>query len=147
MPLQRKRNDMANFATESSVRLRFQLSDAVLVPTDLINASIDDAHTEVMRVLDPEFETDPLPAGLATGETLLAGAYLYRALASKDAFQQRNVTIGGQRIEDGERFRALTAIAALAEKQAWFVLAPYLAEQPGRVVLHASPSRPVLGEE
>lgn len=139
--------DMANFATESGVRLRFQVTDAVLVPTDVVNASIDDAHAEVMRVLDPEVETDPAPAGLVTGETLLAGAYLYRTLASKDAFQQRNVTIGGQRIEDGERFRALTAIAALAEKQAWFVLEPYVAELPGRTVVDATPSMPVLGEE
>ena len=72
---------------------------------------------------------------LVTGETLLAGAYLYRALAAKDAFQQKQMTIGGQRIEAGERFRALMAVAALTEKQAWFLLEPYLTEQAARLVI------------
>lgn len=137
---------MPNFATESDVRLRFQLNDTVLVPADLVGACIDDAHEEIVRYLDAEFDVEPTEAGLATGETLLAGAYLYRGLAAKDAFQQKNVTIGGQRIEDGERFRALMAIAALTEKQAWFVLEPYLTSLPARLVLDCSDTTPVLGE-
>ncbi|NUM54368.1 MAG: hypothetical protein HUU46_12040 [Candidatus Hydrogenedentes bacterium] len=137
---------MPNFATESDVRLRFQLNDAALVPADLIEACIDDAHREIERFLDPEVDADPPDQELVTGETLLAGAYLYRALAAKDAFCQRNVTIGGQRIEEGERFRALMAIAALTEKQAWFVLEPYLAAQPVRLVVECTESAPVLGD-
>ncbi|MCC6795496.1 MAG: hypothetical protein IT366_10280 [Candidatus Hydrogenedentes bacterium] len=137
---------MAGFCTESDVRLRFQLNDTVLVTAELIDACIDDAHGEIERFLDETVDVDPPDAALVTGETLLAGAYLYRALAAKDAFQQKQVTIGGQRIESGERFRALMAVAALTEKQAWFVLEPYLTEQPARLVMESTDSIPVLGE-
>lgn len=137
---------MPNFATESDVRLRFQLNDAALVSEDLIGASIDDAHGEIERFLDADVDVDPPEQGLVTGETLLAGAYLYRALAAKDAFQQRHVTIGGQRIEEGERFRALMAVAALTEKQAWFLLEPYLTSQPVRLVIDCTETTPVLGD-
>ncbi len=137
---------MPNFATESDVRLRFQLNDAALVPEDLVGASIDDAHGEIERFLDADVDVDPPEQGLVTGETLLAGAYLYRALAAKDAFQQRHVTIGGQRIEEGERFRALMAVAALTEKQAWFLLEPYLTSQPVRLVIDCTDTTPVLGD-
>lgn len=137
---------MSAFCTESDVRLRFQLNDAALVSAELITACINDAHNEIKRILDPETEVDPPEQGLMTGETLLAGAYLYRALAAKDAFQQRHVTIGGQRLEEGERFRALLAVAALTEKQAWFVLEPYVTARPVRVVLDCTDTIPVLGE-
>ena len=137
---------MPSFATESDVRLRFQLNDAALVPADLIGASIDDAHGEIERFLDADVDVDPPEHGLVTGETLLAGAYLYRALAAKDAFQQRHVTIGGQRIEEGERFRALMAVAALTEKQAWFLLEPYLTSQPVRLVIDCTDTTHVLGD-
>ncbi|MDZ4861559.1 MAG: hypothetical protein SGI88_21510, partial [Candidatus Hydrogenedentes bacterium] len=131
---------------EASVRLRFQLNDPTLVPADLIAACIEDAHAEVERFLDADTETDPPDEALVTGETLLAGAYVFRAIAAKDAFAQRNVTIGGQRLEAGERFRALTAVAALTEKQAWFLLEPYLTEQPARLILDSTPTTPVIGE-
>ncbi len=137
---------MPAFATEAGVRLRFQLNDAVLVPAELIDACIDDAHGEVERFLSADVEIDPPDDALITGETLLAGAYVFRAIAAKDAFAQRNVTIGGQRIEEGERFRALTAIAALTEKQAWFLLEPYLTAQPVRLIVDCTPTDPVLGE-
>ena len=137
---------MANFCSESDVRLRFQLSDTVLTPSDLLATCIDDAHTEVLRSLDAGVDVDPPDQGLVTGETLLAGAYVFRALAAKDAVQQKHVTIGGQRIEDGERFRALTAVAALTEQQAWFVLEPYVAANASRTVLETTASVPVIGE-
>jgi hypothetical protein len=137
---------MPAFCSESDVRLRFQLNDAVLVTAELIEACIDDAHLEIERFLDETVDVDPPDAALVTGETLLAGAYLYRSLAAKDAFQQKQVTIGGQRIEAGERFRALMAVAALTEKQAWFVLEPYLTAQPARLVIGCTDSTPVLGE-
>ena len=137
---------MAGFCTESDVRLRFQLNDTVLVTAELIDACIDDAHGEIERFLDETVDVDPPDAALVTGETLLAGAYLYRALAAKDAYQQKQVTIGGQRLEAGERFRALMAVAALTEKQAWFLLEPYLTAQPARLVIDSTDSMPVLGE-
>ena len=137
---------MANFASESDVRLRFQLYDTVLVTAESIEACIDDAHAEIERFLDETVDVDPPDAALVTGETLLAGAYLYRALAAKDAFQQKQVTIGEQRIEAGERFRALMAVAVLTEKQAWFMLGPYLAAQPPRLVIDCTDTIPVLGK-
>lgn len=137
---------MANFAGESDVRLRFQLGDTTLVPAALVEACLDDAHGEILRFLDPGVDVDPPEQGLVTGETLLAGAYLYRALAAKDAFHQRHVTIGGQRLEEGERFRALMAVAALTEKQAWFVLEPYVSARPVRVAIEATDTTPVIGE-
>ncbi|HRK36589.1 MAG TPA: hypothetical protein PLJ47_18470, partial [Candidatus Hydrogenedentes bacterium] len=87
---------MPPFTRESNVRLRFQLNDALLVPADLIAACIGDAHAELERLLDPGVDVDPPEVSLISGETLLACAYLFRALASKDAFAQRNITIGGQ---------------------------------------------------
>ena len=137
---------MANFASESDVRLRFQLNDTVLVGADLIGACMADAHAEIERFLDPEVDVDPPEQGLVTGETLLTGAYLYRALAAKDAFQQRHVSIGGQTVSEGERFRALMAVAALTEKQAWFLLEPYLTAQPVRMAIECTDSTPVIGE-
>lgn len=138
---------MASFTSESEVRLKFQLTDSVLVPQDLIVAAIDDAHRNVLRELDPDVDAQNPEPGLVSGETLLAGAYLYRSLATHDAFAQKHVAIGGQRIEDGDRFRALTGAAALTEKQAWYVLEPYLREAPARIPADATGSIPVLGED
>ena len=138
---------MANFSSESEVRLKFQLADTVLVQADVINAAIDDAHRNVLRELDPEVDPETPEAGLIAGETLLAGAYLFRSLAAQDAFAQKHVTLGGQRIEDGDRFRALTAMAALTEKQAWYLLEPYLRDAPARIPADATGSMPVLGED
>jgi hypothetical protein len=138
---------MPNFSTEADVRLKFQLNDTVAVPQDLIIAAIDDAHRNILRQLDPEVDTESPEPGLVSGETLLAGAYLFRSLAAHDAFAQKNVTLGGQRIEDGNRFRALTGVAALTEKQAWYVLEPYLREAPARIPADATGSTPILGED
>jgi hypothetical protein len=81
------------------------------------------------------------------GETLLAGARLFEALASQEAFTRKAVSIAGQRVEDGNRFRALTAAAALAEKQAWYLLEPYLNDEPVRAPADVTDTTPVLGEE
>ena len=138
---------MANFTTESEVREKFQLSDTTLVPASLVNASIDDAHTELLRYLDPAYDVPSPDNAVVMGETLLAGTHLYRSLASKEAFDQRRVTVGAQRIEDGERFRSLMTIASMAADQAWLLLEPYLLDNAPRTVLDANASTLVLGEE
>ena len=138
---------MPPFTNEAQVRLKFQLNDAVLVPSLLVEAAIDDAHGNVVRQLDTDVDTDPPEAGLISGETLLAGAYLFRSLAAHDAFSQKNVSLGGQHIQNGDRFRALTAMAALTEKQAWYLLEPYLMDAPARIPADATGSTPVLGED
>jgi len=128
---------MATFATESDVRRKFQLEDTVLTPPALVEGSLNDAHTELLRYLAPEYLAGG-DAGLVLGETLLAGAHLYRSLAARDAFEQRAVTLGGQRLESGARYDALLGVAVLTEASAWRILEPYLAAQMGRPPLAAT---------
>ena len=90
---------MPSFTTESMVRLRFQLQDTASVPADLVEAAIDDAHAELLARLGPAYAEPPWPQALVLGETLLAGANVYRALAAKDAHDQKHVVVGGQRVE------------------------------------------------
>ena len=138
---------MAAFATEADVRLRFQLSDTTLVPSALVTSSIADAHIEVLRLLNPAFNVSPPEGAVVLGEVLLAGAHLFRSLASKDAFDQKQMAIGNQRIDAGRRFSALTVIADLAEKEAWCVLEAYLVDRPFQAPAAATDSIPLLGEE
>lgn len=138
---------MAIFTTESEVREKFQLTDATRVPASLVTGSIDDAHTEILRFLNPIYDTGSPEDALILGETLMAGAHLLQSLASQDAFTQVQVTVGGNRLEPGRRFDALTSMAATAREQGWELLGPYLLEQPARQVADATTTIPVLGEE
>jgi hypothetical protein len=138
---------MANLATETGVRTKFQLTDTERVPTSLITASIDDAHTELLRFLDPECDLETPASALIMGETLLAGANVFRALAGRDAFDQKQAAIGGQRIDAGKRFTALNAIADFAERQAWYLLEPYVLAVPARVLAAGTDTVAVLGGE
>ncbi|MFA6240988.1 MAG: hypothetical protein WC655_08670 [Candidatus Hydrogenedentales bacterium] len=138
---------MPAFTTESAVRLKFQISDSIIVSSDLVTASIDMAHEEILRVLAGDVDTQSPENALVIGETLLAGARLFESLASQDAYSQKRITLGANHIEDGDRFRALTAAAALAEKQAWYLLEPYLHRRPFRTPLETTVTIPVLGED
>jgi ribonuclease HIII len=137
---------MASFAAEEDVRSKFQMTDLTLAPSALILASIDDAHAELLRVLDPTRASEPPDANLVMGEVMLAGAHLFRSLASKDALGQRQVVIGSQRIDAGKRFGALMAMASLAEQNAWYLLEPYLVDRPSRAPLAPTETSAVLGE-
>lgn len=137
---------MANFTTESAVRLKFQANDTTWAPSGLVVASITDAHDEIMRWLDPSVNIQSPEEGLVLGETLLAGAHLLRSLASKDAVLQKDVMIGGQRVETGKRFAALMALSAKVEEAAWQTLEPYLRDREGTVLAAVTDSAPVLGE-
>lgn len=138
---------MANFATESDVRLKFQLEDTTLVPSALVTESIDHAHAVILGRLDPQYDVQPPDTDLALGETLLSGSRLLQSLASKEAFDQKDVTIGGQRIASGKRFATLMAMASTAEAEAWRMLAPFLVDCPARTVIEVNETTPVLGEE
>jgi len=138
---------MANFTDEAKVRAKFELHDTVLVSSELIDGAIDDAHTEILRYLAPDVEINPPEEGLVLGETLLAGAHVFRTLAAKDAFDQKHLTIGGQDVAGGQRFNALERVGTVAEELAWYILEPYL-EHPGmRAVGDATDTEPVLGKE
>jgi len=137
---------MASFAAEEDVRSKFQMMDAALVPSALVLASINDAHAELLRALDPAHLSGSPDANLVMGEAMLAGAHLFRSIASKDAFEQKQVVIGSQRIDAGKRFGALMAMASLAEQNAWYLLEPSLADSPSRSPLAATDTAAVLGE-
>lgn len=138
---------MASFAVEAAVRRKFQLEDAAVVSAELVQASIDDAHLLLIARLDPEVDTVSPPDAVVLGETLLAGACLLASLASKDAAEQRELTIGGQRIGPGKRFASLMAMSSKAERRAWEALAPYLAAAPGETPARVTDSQAVLGAE
>lgn len=138
---------MATYATEDDVRLRFQLNDTTLAPQNLVLDCIDSAHEEVLRHLDPAYAVEPPASAVAVGETLLAGAHALRALAAKDAADQRQVTIGGQRLDAGRRFDALIEMAARTEEKAWYVLEPYVKARNAAAPAATTDTVPVLGEE
>lgn len=138
---------MAGFTDEARVREKFQLTESNAVSTALVEASIDDAHAEVLRWLDPDFDVPTPEEGLVLGETLLAGAHVLRSLASGDAAGKRRAVVGGSRVERGIRFGELSKAADAAESQAWHALAPYLLDREGPEVLAATDTVPVLGGE
>ena len=137
---------MAVFTTETRVREKFQMADTMVVPSDLVVQSIEDAHTEILRFLDPAFGEGTPDDALVMGETLLAGAQVHRSLASKAALEQKRVTVGGQRFEATGKAEALAAIAQVVENQAWYLLEPYLAARPSRTFGETTDTTPVLGE-
>ncbi len=137
---------MPIFTTEAAVREKFQLADTALVPSVLVSRNIDDAHTVLLRHLDPAFDVPTPDAALVLGETLLAGAYLLRSLASASAFARKDLSIGGQRIESSRRFEALTEFADGAEQGAWQALDPYLAARAADSVAAATDTQPIVKE-
>ena len=136
---------MANFTTESAVRLKFQVEDTVHVSSALIAGSIDGAHGEILGLLDAGVDTEQPGENLVLGETLLAGAHLLASLASRNSASRAPVTVGGQRIDGGKHFAPLMALASRAEREAWRTLAPYLSARPGAAPGGATDTLPVLG--
>jgi len=137
---------MPEFTTLSRIRDTFHLADTASAPDSLLERALADAHTVLTARLDPDVETDPPEEALVLGETLLAGAHVFRALSAADAAEQRHVAIGTARVQAGRRFDALAALAAFAQEQAWYVLGPYLRQPVPRTLLGASATAPVLGE-
>lgn len=137
---------MAVFTTEDAVRLKFQMNDAAWTPTPLVLASIAEAHEAILRRLDPEVSLGAPAEGLVLGETLLAGSCLLRSMASKDAALQKEVTVGGQRVETAKRFASLMALSVKTEELAWAALGPYLRDIPGSCPGSVTGTGTVLGE-
>ncbi len=135
---------MPTLTDAAAVRLRFQVNDATAVPDALVTASIADAEAELLPRLDAHLDTAQPEARLALGATLLAGAHLFRALAAGEAHDAQALSIGGQRLYAGDRFRTLQALASDAEQRAWSALAPYLATPAGAPPLTATPTQPVF---
>ena len=144
---QYKDNQRANFATETEVREQFQLTDTTVTPTALIPASIHDAHEEILRLLDPVDDVPSPEAAIVSGAVLLAGAHVLRSLASKDAAEQKHVSVGGSRVEAGKRFDVLMTMAASAEERAWQTLEPFLLDRASRQVADVTETTSILGKE
>jgi len=138
---------MAIFTSEAAVREKFQLTDTVLVPTTLITVSMDDAHELVLRSLDPAYDVPSPEAAVVLGETLLAGSQLLRSLASSEAFAQKRLSIGGQKIDVAKRYEALSEAADTAEAQAWHVLEPFVLATPAEDIADATDTTPILEED
>jgi len=138
---------VATFAVESDVREKFQLTDTNTVSSALVVRGLDDAHTEILRVLDPDVNVMSPEDGLIMGETLLAGAHVLRSLASGDAFSRKNLSLGTAKVAGGDRFGDMTKAAAAAESQAWVVLEPYISEMPEHPVGTVTDTVPVLEED
>jgi hypothetical protein len=117
---------MSAFTNESAVRLKFQIADTVLAPSALIGDAIAEAHETILQALDPAVDTVHPPNALVIGETLLAGACLFRTLAGKCATNPMDIVVGGQRIARGSQFSALLSFANEANAKAWTTLEPYL---------------------
>lgn len=137
---------MPAFTTESLVRSRFHLHDTVLVPSALVTESIDDAHVLLLRELRPDVDIQAPAPDLVIAETLLSGSRLLRSLAANDAAMQKRVTIGGQRIEEGTRYQALTDSADQSERDAWSIAAPFLSLRSTHAVVAVGDTAPLLGE-
>lgn len=134
------------FATEAQVRLRLQLNDAEAVPDALISACLEEAHDELLRFLDPVYDMAPIETPIVTGETLLAGARVLRAIAAGDAAKQQDLQIGSHRIRPSGRAEILSTLAAMTEKDAWYVLEPYLTALAPSQPAAVTDSQEVLGE-
>jgi hypothetical protein len=136
---------MSTFAAEADIRLRFQWNDTETVPDELVSMCLSEAHAELVRFLDPVYEMAPIEPAIVTGEILLAGARVMRALAARDASEQQDLQVGNQRIRPAGRSDALIAMAVIAEKDAWYLLEPYLMVVPTHAPMKVTDSTPILG--
>jgi hypothetical protein len=138
---------MATYTDETKVRNKTQLTESAKVGPEVVTLSIEDAHDEILRVLNMEYDTEPPDDTLARGETLLAGSFLLRSLASGAAFAKVHLRIGDKIVGDTEKYAALMKMAAEFEREAWEVLAPFLNPQPrGCFGAEATDTQPVLGD-
>ncbi len=136
---------MAVFATEAGVRLAAQIDDTTIASAALIEASIEEAHEGVLADLDDSVDQENPPVALVRGETLLAVSTLLRALASRDAVEQVELQIGGQRIGAGQKFASLMTIARQFEKEAARALGAFAVKPAARPPGEVTETTAVLG--
>ena len=139
---------MANFTDETRVRLKTQLTDTAKVSQDLVTRNIDDAHAEILKRLDPVYDVTPADVNLVRGETLVAGAYLLRSLASGAAFDIKGLRILDETVSETGKHKALVTLADRFEREAWELLADFLLQQEGGADFQSgvTESGEILGE-
>lgn len=138
---------MSEFTNETNVRIKTQLEDTTRVPATLVEASVTDAHNAILRKLDPVYDTEPAADDIVRGETLLAGAYLLKSVASGAAFSARDLRLGDRYIEEGERHDAMLKMADRFEEEAWNVLEPFTVPATDGFHADATSTAEILGEE
>jgi hypothetical protein len=136
---------MAVFASEAAVRLRSQVSDVAVADSALVDACIAEAHERILAVLDVAVDVSSPPDGLVHGETVLAAGLLFRALSSRDATEQVELQIGGQRVGAGQKFASLMSMARRFEKEAEKLLAHYGAVPDAWSPGDVTATSPVIG--
>ncbi len=136
---------MAVFATEAGVRLAAQIDDTAIASASLIESCIAEAHEGVLADLDDSVDQENPPDALVRGETLLAVSMLLRALASRDAVEQVELQIGGQRIGAGQRFASLMTIARQFEKEGAPTLGAFSVKPVAMPPADLTATTPVLG--
>ena len=136
---------MTPLTTVAAVRAKFGLPGPEHLPDAVIQRSIEDAHTELWPLLAPDQPDDPPADELVLGATLLSGARLFDALASREAYDQQRRVVGGQRVEESRRFASLQTTAARHEGEAWRLLAPFLAPAPRQNPGRATATTQILG--
>ncbi|MCK5557612.1 MAG: hypothetical protein KAJ01_04505 [Candidatus Hydrogenedentes bacterium] len=139
---------MANFTDEARVRLKTQLTDTAKIPQELVTRSIDDAHAEILKRLDPAYDVTPPDDNLVRGETLLAGAYLLRSLSPGAAFDIKGLRILDETVSETGKYKALMTLAERFDKDAWEVLSDFLLSQQGRADFQSgvTETEEILGE-
>ena len=139
---------MANFTDETRVRLKTQLMDTAKVSQELVIRNIDDAHAAIVTRLDPAYDVTPPDDNLVRGETLLAGAYLLRSVASGAAFDIKGLRILDKTVSETDKYKALMTLAETFENQAWEVLSDFLLPQQGGADFQSdvTQSGEILGE-
>ena len=137
---------MAVFANEAGVRLAAQIDDTTIASTALIEACIAEAHEAVLSDLDDTVDPENPLEALVQGETLLAVSALLRALASRDAVEQVELQIGGQRIGAGQKFASLMTVARRFEKEAARALGVFAVKPAAMPPGELSATTAVLGE-
>ena len=136
---------MAVFATEAGVRLATQINDTGVASTELIESSIAEAHENVLADLDDTVDPEDPPDVLVRGEILLAASILLRALASRDAVDQVELQIGGQRIGAGQRFASLMTMARQFEKEGARTLGAFAVKPVAMPPTDLTATTPILG--
>lgn len=135
------------FTNEQTVRDVFGLADTESYPSAQIIGAIDMAAIAITRRLAPDAPVSPPDAALVLGETILAGAVLYRGFAGGEARLMQSISLGGNSRNEGRRFDALLRMVGLLEDYAWQLLSPFVAATPDQATILATESQPILGKE
>ncbi len=117
------------FANESDVRTIAFLDDFNTVPSQQILASLQCAHSEILRDTTLTEESE-ITAGILRAEALLALSYLLHAWSLSSAMQNENIHFSNIKIDTHSRSEQLWNMSSLLREEAWGLLRDYEASPP-----------------